>query len=94
LHADYLASVEQNEALKLKLNSLEQEIALLKEQTQLLQLRRDGYQGYQNLRECKNIVGLGCLSHARRKFCEVVRLPKIKMALRQRLLYVWARFMN
>lgn len=32
LHADYLASVEQNENLKLKVDTLEKEIARLKEQ--------------------------------------------------------------
>lgn len=42
LHADYLASVSQNEALKLKVDTLEQEVARLKEQVQLLQLRRFG----------------------------------------------------
>jgi len=37
-------------------------------------LQTDGYAGYQNLRKRKNISGFGCLSHARRKFVEVLKV--------------------
>jgi transposase len=39
-------------------------------------LQTDGYQGYQNLRRRNKIVGLGCLTHARRKFAEVLKVTK------------------
>jgi transposase len=37
-------------------------------------LQTDGYSGYKALRKDDDIVGFGCLSHARRKFCEVVKV--------------------
>ena len=37
-------------------------------------LQTDGYAGYESLRERDGIVGFGCLSHARRKFSEVVKI--------------------
>lgn len=37
-------------------------------------LQTDGYNGYQNLRERKGIVGVGCLSHSRRKFVEILKI--------------------
>lgn len=39
-------------------------------------LQTDGYIGYQALRDRKDIVGLGCLTHARRKFCDVFKITK------------------
>lgn len=37
-------------------------------------LQTDGYNGYKNLRKREGIIGLGCLSHARRKFVEVFKV--------------------
>lgn len=37
-------------------------------------LQTDGYNGYQNLRKRADLVGVGCLSHARRKFVEVFKI--------------------
>lgn len=37
-------------------------------------LQTDGYNGYKQLRVRKGITGVGCLSHARRKFVEVLKL--------------------
>lgn len=37
-------------------------------------LQTDGYSGYDALRKRDGIVGFGCLSHARRKFSEVVKI--------------------
>jgi len=39
-------------------------------------LQTDGYPGYNRLRQRENIEGLGCLSHARRKFDEVLKASK------------------
>ncbi len=39
-------------------------------------LQTDGYNGYQELRQRKGIVGLGCFTHARRKFSEVLKITK------------------
>ena len=39
-------------------------------------LQTDGYPGYDGLRQRENIEGLGCLSHARRKFDEVLKVSK------------------
>lgn len=39
-------------------------------------LQTDGYQGYQALRQRDDITGLGCITHARRKFSEVVKVTK------------------
>lgn len=39
-------------------------------------LQTDGYPGYAGLRQRENIEGLGCLSHARRKFDEVLKSSK------------------
>lgn len=41
-------------------------------------LQTDGYAGYDALRKREDIVGFGCLSHARRKFSEVVKISKDK----------------
>jgi transposase len=41
-------------------------------------LQTDGYAGYNNLRKQKGIVGLGCFSHARRKFNEVIKITSDK----------------
>lgn len=43
-------------------------------------LQTDGYAGYDALRKRDNITGFGCLSHARRKFSEVVKVSKDKYA--------------
>lgn len=37
-------------------------------------LQTDGYKGYQSLRDKETIVGIGCFTHARRKFSEVVKI--------------------
>lgn len=37
-------------------------------------LQTDGYAGYASLRNRTGIVGLGCFSHARRKFSEVIKI--------------------
>lgn len=37
-------------------------------------LQTDGYSGYNGLRHKEGIEGLGCLTHARRKFSEVVKI--------------------
>ena len=39
-------------------------------------LQTDGYAGYSKLRKRKDIVGLGCLTHIRRKFDEVYKISK------------------
>ena len=39
-------------------------------------LQTDGYNGYEKLRQREDIEGLGCLTHARRKFAEVVKISK------------------
>ena len=39
-------------------------------------LQTDGYNGYQGLRKRNGIEGLGCITHARRKFSEVVKITK------------------
>lgn len=37
-------------------------------------LQTDGYNSYRQLRHRKGIIGVGCLSHARRKFVEIFKL--------------------
>lgn len=37
-------------------------------------LQTDGYAGYNRLRQRDDIIGFGCLSHARRKFKEVIKI--------------------
>ena len=37
-------------------------------------LQTDGYNGYKHLRKRTDIVGIGCLTHARRKFVEIFKL--------------------
>jgi len=37
-------------------------------------LQTDGYSGYKGLRKREGIVGLGCFTHARRKFVEVIKI--------------------
>ena len=44
-------------------------------------LQTDGYAGYTALRKRRGIVGFGCLSHARRKFTEVIKISKDKHGL-------------
>ena len=41
-------------------------------------LQTDGYAGYTKLRKRKDIEGLGCITHARRKFAEVFKVSKNK----------------
>jgi len=41
-------------------------------------LQTDAYGGYKALRKRKGIVGLGCLTHARRKFDEVIKISHDK----------------
>ena len=41
-------------------------------------LQTDGYNGYQGLRVREDIEGLGCITHARRKFTDVVKISKNK----------------
>jgi transposase len=49
-------------------------------------LQTDGYKGYDKLRHRKGIVGLGCLSHARRKFNEVVKITGDKKGIAAEML--------
>lgn len=44
-------------------------------------LQTDGYNGYQGLRKREDIEGLGCITHARRKFSEVVKITKNKQGI-------------
>ena len=44
-------------------------------------LQTDGYAGYSGLRKREGIAGLGCLSHARRKFSEVFKVSKNKKGI-------------
>ena len=44
-------------------------------------LQTDGYSGYGALRKRDGIVGFGCLSHARRKFSEVVKISGDKQGI-------------
>lgn len=39
-------------------------------------LQTDGYSGYEKLRNRDGIVAFGCLTHARRKFSEVIKISK------------------
>lgn len=39
-------------------------------------LQTDGYNGYQGLRQRDDIEGLGCITHARRKFSDVVKITR------------------
>lgn len=39
-------------------------------------LQTDGYAGYYNLRKQEGIIGFGCMTHARRKFDEVLKITK------------------
>lgn len=39
-------------------------------------LQTDGYSGYNNLRERCDITGFGCLTHARRKFADVLKISR------------------
>ena len=41
-------------------------------------LQTDGYKGYDALRKRDGIIGFGCLSHARRKFNEVIKMSSDK----------------
>lgn len=41
-------------------------------------LQTDGYSGYQNLRDRKDISGHGCLTHARRPFADVLKITQNK----------------
>lgn len=53
--------------------------ARLKEFKGLLQT--DGYSGYDALRKQEGITGFGCLTHARRKFMEIVKIKGDKQGL-------------
>lgn len=44
-------------------------------------LQTDGYSGYRALRESDEIVGFGCLTHARRKFTEAVKTSGDKQGI-------------
>jgi transposase len=44
-------------------------------------LQTDGYAGYAALRKRRGITGFGCLSHARRKFADVIKISKDKHGL-------------
>ena len=44
-------------------------------------LQTDGYKGYDALRKRDDIVGFGCLSHARRKFSEVIKISGDKQGI-------------
>lgn len=48
-------------------------------------LQTDGYSGYKMLRNREGIVGFGCLSHARRKFSEVVKTSQNKIGIAQEM---------
>ena len=39
-------------------------------------LQTDGYNGYHGLRKREGIEGLGCITHARRKFSDVIKITK------------------
>lgn len=41
-------------------------------------LQTDGYSGYKGLRDREDITGVGCMSHVRRKFDEVLKITKNK----------------
>jgi transposase len=49
-------------------------------------LQTDGYQGYDALRKREGIIGFGCLSHARRKFSEVVKISGDKQGIAAEML--------
>ena len=63
-------------------------------------LQTDGYKGYDSLRKRDGIVGFGCLSHARRKFKEVLKIKGDKegiaaeMIERMKPLYVLEAMMR
>lgn len=44
-------------------------------------LQTDGYKGYDSLRKRDGIIGFGCLSHARRKFSEVIKIKGDKQGI-------------
>lgn len=44
-------------------------------------LQTDGYNGYTTLRQRNDIEGFGCLTHARRKFHDVVKISKNKAGI-------------
>jgi transposase len=44
-------------------------------------LQTDGYKGYDALRKRDDVIAFGCLSHARRKFSEVVKISKDKQGI-------------
>lgn len=39
-------------------------------------LQSDGYAGYQGMRQKRDVAGLGCFTHARRKFVDVFKISK------------------
>jgi transposase len=43
-------------------------------------LQSDGYAGYTQLREKPRIISFGCLTHARRKFAEIIKIATPKSA--------------
>ena len=44
-------------------------------------LQTDGYKGYDALRKRDGVIGFGCLSHARRKFSEVIKISGDKQGI-------------
>lgn len=49
-------------------------------------LQTDGYKGYDSLRKRDGIIGFGCLSHARRKFNEVIKIKGDKQGIAAEML--------
>lgn len=63
--------------------SLTRESAVVNERLKTFNglLQTDGYPGYEALRQRKGIAGFGCLSHARRKFAEVVKISSDRQGI-------------
>ena len=58
-------------------------------------LQSDGYFGYNQMRKKTDVVGFGCLAHARRKFAEIIKtlppttpLSKAQEAIQYLVLYI------
>ena len=49
-------------------------------------LQTDAYTGYDALRKREGIIGFGCLSHARRKFSEVVKISSDKYGIAEEMI--------
>lgn len=63
--------------------SLTREASVANQRLKLFEglLQTDGYQGYNALRKRDGIVGFGCLTHARRKFSEVIKISSDKKGI-------------